>query len=114
MFDGAATIRVPRARFAPVKKTDDLLVVRSDAYQLGEDFTVRLARESPPLVRLDPDHFKLVGDFEQRFSQGPPSLVECERLTVEGDVSFGRDVKVRGQVTVKGPRHVADGELLEA
>jgi UTP--glucose-1-phosphate uridylyltransferase len=113
VFEGAGAIRVPRARFAPVKKTDDLLVVRSDAYALGEDFTVRLARESPPLVKLDPHHFKLVNDFEQRFSDGPPSLVECERLTVEGDVSFGRDVKVRGQVTVEGPRHVADGELLE-
>jgi UTP--glucose-1-phosphate uridylyltransferase len=113
VFEGAAAIRVPRARFAPVKKTDDLLVVRSDAYELGEDFTVRLARESPPLVSLDPEHFKLLGDFEQRFSHGPPSLVECERLTVKGDVSFGRDVKVRGQVIVEGPRRVEEGELLE-
>jgi UTP--glucose-1-phosphate uridylyltransferase len=113
VVEGAAAIRVPRSRFAPVKKTDDLLVVRSDAYELGEDFTVRLRRESPPLVSLDPDHFKLLGDFEQRFSQGPPSLVECGRLTVKGDVSFGRDVKVRGEVTVEGPRRVQDGELLQ-
>jgi UTP--glucose-1-phosphate uridylyltransferase len=39
--------------------------------------------------------------------------VDCERLAVEGDVSFGRDVKVRGEVTVRGPRRVEDGELLE-
>jgi UTP--glucose-1-phosphate uridylyltransferase len=113
VFEAAAAIRVPRARFAPVKKTDDLLVVRSDAYELGEDFTVRLARERPPVVSLDSDHFKLLGDFEQRFSDGPPSLVECERLAVKGDVSFGRGVKVRGRVTVEGPRRVDDGELLE-
>jgi len=113
VFEGAAAIRVPRARFAPVKKTDDLLVVRSDAYELAEDFTVRLAGERAPVVSLDSDHFKLLGDFEQRFAEGPPSLAECRRLTVEGDVSFGRDVKVRGEVTVNGPRRVEDGELLE-
>jgi UTP--glucose-1-phosphate uridylyltransferase len=113
VFDGAAAIRVPRARFAPVKKTDDLLVVRSDAYELAEDFTVQLARERAPVVSLDSDYYKLLRDFEQRFSGGAPSLVDCERLTVEGDVSFGSDVKVRGEVTVRGPRRVEDGELLE-
>ena len=113
VFEGAAALRVSRARFAPVKKTDDLLVVRSDAYELAEDFTVRLASERAPVVTLDPGYFKLLGDFEQRFAAGPPSLVGCERLTVEGDVSFGRDVTVRGDVTVEGPRRVEDGELLE-
>jgi UTP--glucose-1-phosphate uridylyltransferase len=113
VFEGAAAIRVPRARFAPVKKTDDLLVVRSDAYELAEDFTVRLARERAPVVSLDSDYYKLLRDFEQRFSGGAPSLVDCERFTVEGDVTFGRDVKVGGEVTVRGPRRVEDGELLE-
>jgi UTP--glucose-1-phosphate uridylyltransferase len=113
VFEGAAAIRVPRARFAPVKKTDDLLVVRSDAYELAEDFTVRLARERAPVVSLDSDYYKLLRDFEQRFSGGAPSLVDCERFTVEGDVTFGRDVKVGGGVTVRGPRRVEDGELLE-
>ncbi len=114
VIDGAAAIRVPRTRFAPVKKTDDLLVVRSDAYELAEDFTVRLAgRRRAPAVSLDPDHYKLLSDFEERFAGGPPSLVGCERLKVEGDVRFGRDVTVRGEVTLEGPRQVEDGELLE-
>jgi UTP--glucose-1-phosphate uridylyltransferase len=113
VFEGAAAIRVPRARFAPVKKTDDLLVVRSDAYELAKDFTVRLARERAPVVSLDSDYYKLLRDFEQRFSGGAPSLVDCSRFTVEGDVTFGRDVKVGGEVTVRGPRRVEDGELLE-
>jgi len=34
---GARALHVPRSRFAPVKTTDDLLVVRSDAYQLTSD-----------------------------------------------------------------------------
>jgi UTP--glucose-1-phosphate uridylyltransferase len=96
-----------------VKTTSDLLVVRSDAYRLGEDWTVSTARNQPPVVSLDDEYFKLMGDFEPRFPGGPPSLLEAERLTVEGDVTFGRDVVVRGSVTVKGPRRIADGEVLE-
>ena len=36
VFEGARAIRVPRSRFVPVKKTSDLLVLRSDAYSLGD------------------------------------------------------------------------------
>ena len=39
--------------------------------------------------------------------------MECERLSVEGDVTFGRDVVVRGTVRVEGPREIPDGEVLE-
>jgi UTP--glucose-1-phosphate uridylyltransferase len=113
VFEGAGALRVPRSRFTPVKTTSDLLLVRSDAYRLGEDWTVTTARERPPVVELDPEYYKLMGDFEPRFGDGPPSLVEAERLTVEGDVSFGSDVKVRGEVKLVGPRKVADGEVLE-
>jgi UTP--glucose-1-phosphate uridylyltransferase len=113
VFEGAAALLVPRERFAPVKTTNDLLVVRSDAYRLDDDWTVRPARERVPLVSLDPDWFKLVGDFEPRFPDGPPSLVDCRSLDVSGDVTFGRDVVVRGEVSVEGPRRIPDGELLE-
>jgi UTP--glucose-1-phosphate uridylyltransferase len=113
VFEGAGALRVPRSRFTPVKTTSDLLVVRSDAYRVGDDWTVSTVRERPPVVELDPGCFKLLGDFEPRFADGPPSLVEAERLTVEGDVTFGADVKVRGRVKVAGPRRVADGEVLE-
>jgi UTP--glucose-1-phosphate uridylyltransferase len=116
VFEGAGAVRVPRARFAPVKTTDDLLVLRSDAYELADDWTVTLApqrRGRPPLVELDSKHFKLLRDFEPRFPAGPPSLVDCKHLTVRGDVSFGRDVIVRGSVTVEGPRRIEDGTVLE-
>jgi UTP--glucose-1-phosphate uridylyltransferase len=113
VFDGAGALRVPRGRFTPVKTTSDLLVVRSDAYRLGEEWTVSTARERPPLVSLDDQYYKLMGDFEPRFPEGPPSLIEAERLEVKGDVTFGRDVVVRGSVTVTGPRKIPDGEVLE-
>jgi UTP--glucose-1-phosphate uridylyltransferase len=110
---------VPRRRFAPVKTTNDLLGLRSDAYVMTDRFEVVLAegRDAAPLVDLDPDHFKLVDGFEERFAQGPPSLRECERLTVEGDVAFGADVVVRGSVVVRQEgdeqRRVEDGAVLE-
>ena len=82
VFEGARALHVPRRRFAPVKTTNDLLALRSDAYVLLEDHRVELApeREEPPVIDLDPDYYKLVGDFEPRFPAGPPSLVACERL----------------------------------
>jgi UTP--glucose-1-phosphate uridylyltransferase len=67
----------------------------------------------PPVIDLDDEHYKRLSDFEQRFGAGPPSLVEAERLSVEGDVTFGRGVVVRGSVRVEGPREIPDGEVLE-
>src|SRR4051795_5362906 len=121
-FHGAAALRVPRERFAPVKTTDDLLVLRSDSYVLTEDAHVVVSPERNlpglPLVELDSDHFKLLRDFDARFPSGPPSLVECERLTVKGDVRFGERVVVRGAVTVEQEGDdqlaIADGAVLEA
>ena len=120
-FPGARALRVPRSRFLPVKTTDDLLVLRSDAYVLDERSHVVTAPArggaAPPLVRLDPDWYRLVDEFDARFPGGPPSLAACDALTVEGDVRFGRDVVVRGAVTVAQDGHapltVADGTVLE-
>jgi UTP--glucose-1-phosphate uridylyltransferase len=114
VFEGAGAVHVPRSRFAPVKTTSNLLVVRSDAYELADDWTVQLAaaREAAPLVELS-DEFKLLHDLEERFPAGPPSLVEAERLEVEGDVRFGADVVVRGRVRVEGPASIPDGAVLE-
>jgi UTP--glucose-1-phosphate uridylyltransferase len=116
VFDGARPVHVPRQRFSPVKTTEDLLALRSDAYVLADDARVELAPSrdgTPPVVDLDDDYFKLLRDFDAHFPAGAPSLVGCERLSVEGDVTFGREVVVRGTVTVSGPRRIEDGAVLE-
>ncbi|MEA2317507.1 MAG: UTP--glucose-phosphate uridylyltransferase [Solirubrobacteraceae bacterium] len=117
-FDGARAVCVSRTRFAPVKTTDDLLVLRSDVYELSADATVeQVPRHGTdlPFVDLDRAFFARIGDFEARFASGPPSLVEAERLVVRGDVTFGAGVTVRGAVTVDaGDRSltVPDGAVL--
>jgi UTP--glucose-1-phosphate uridylyltransferase len=120
VIEGARVLSVPRTRFAPVKTTDDLLVLRSDAYVLTDDFRVVLAPErddGAPLVSLDSKFFKRLRDFDARFPAGPPSLVGAERLAVEGDVRFGRDVTVRGDVEVRQDGDdqlvIDDGAVLE-
>jgi UTP--glucose-1-phosphate uridylyltransferase len=110
---GARAIGVPRSRFAPVKTTNDLLVVRSDAYELTADGQMRPSFDGPaPVVSLDAGFYRLLPDFEQRFPAGPPSLRHCRRLEVDGDVSFGAGVVANGEVRVTGPRHIPDGEVL--
>jgi UTP--glucose-1-phosphate uridylyltransferase len=101
VFKGSGAIRAPRSRFAPVKTTDDLLAVRSDAYVLSDDFRVvpNPARTMPQLVvSLDSRFYQLIDDMEARFPYGAPSLLECERLTVEGDVLFEKGVVCKGVV----------------
>ena len=110
---GARAVHVPRSRFIPVKTTDDLLVLRSDAYELAGDGQLRPAFDGPgPVVTLDKQHYDLLPDFEQRFPAGAPSLRRCRRFEVEGDVTFGAGVVAEGDVRVVGPRHVPDGEVL--
>jgi UTP--glucose-1-phosphate uridylyltransferase len=96
-----------------VKTTDDLLVVRSDAYELTSDGRMRPSFDGPgPVVTLDKDFVKLLPDFEQRFPAGVPSLCHCRRFEVEGDVTFGAGVVAVGDVRVVGPHHVRDGKVL--
>jgi UTP--glucose-1-phosphate uridylyltransferase len=115
VFEGARALRVPRRRFAPVKTTNDLLALRSDAYVVNAAFEVTLdpSRGGPPLIDLDAGFYKRVGDFDARFADGAPSLVACERLDVEGDVAFGAGVVVRGSVRVTGPQRIDAGTVLE-
>ena len=114
-WSAAALGGVRRRGFVPVKTTNDLLVLRSDAYVLDEDARLDHApgRTRAPLVDLDPAVYRLVRDFDARFPAGAPSLRACDRLTVRGDVTFGAGVVVRGDVTVEGPRRLDDGAILD-
>ena len=96
VFEGAQAICVPRRRFLPVKTTNELLLLRSDAYDVTDDGDLQLTIESAPVVELG-SAFKKIGDFEERFPAGVPSLKEAKRLRVDGDWTFGADVVVVGE-----------------
>ncbi len=101
VFEGALAMQVPRRRFAPVKTTGNLLVLRSDIYRIGENGVLEPSRDPPP-IHLDADRYRFVTDLEDRFPHGPPSLIACDRLEVRGDVLFGRNVACEGEVRVVG------------
>ncbi|GAA4683071.1 UTP--glucose-1-phosphate uridylyltransferase [Nocardioides nanhaiensis] len=101
VFEGAQLIEVGRDRFVPVKTTNDLLVLRSDVYDLGQDFVLDQAADELPYVDLDPAHYKLVGECDKRFPQGAPSLRKASRFTVHGDWTFCRDIEVIGEVELE-------------
>ncbi len=103
IFEGARTVEVGRDRFVPVKTTNDLLVLRSDIYDLGQDFVLDQATQSVPFVDLDTDFYKLVDDFDKRFPEGAPSLRRATSLVVDGDVTFGHGVSVVGDVEITAP-----------
>lgn len=117
VFEGARAIEVDHARFLPVKTTNELLVLRSDAYRLTDAGEVRLAetRTEAPFVDLD-DPYALVDDFDTRFPHGPPSLIEADSLVVRGDWTFGAGVRVVGEAIVGPPDsdtgRIPDGAVL--
>jgi UTP--glucose-1-phosphate uridylyltransferase len=115
VFESAGALVVPRTRFAPVKTTDDLLVLRSDLYVSTPELLIEPTRAGElPFVALDPRYYGLLEDFESRFPAGAPSLIEAERLVVKGDVTFGAGVVVRGTVEleVDSPTQIAPGTVL--
>ena len=101
VFEDSRLIEVGRDRFVPVKTTNDLLVLRSDVYEIRPDFVLDLVAADVPFVDLDADFYKLVGEFDKRFPEGAPSMRKALSLTVDGDWTFGRDVEVVGDVELE-------------
>lgn len=118
IFEGARAISVPRSRFVPIKKNSDLLVLLSDAYQLTDDYRLQLAAEQAPLVKLDDRYYQQISQLQERFPKGAPSLVNCQTFEINGDVTFGENVVVEGNVVLnndqQAPLHVEDGQTLKA
>jgi len=122
-FAGAQALVVPRSRFIPVKKNNDLLLLWSDVYDLDEAFqmTMHPSRATPemggaPLILLDERYYQLIDDMRERFPYGAPSLVRCTELRVEGNVYFGRNVTLQGKVHIVNdsdtPLWIKDGAWL--
>ena len=116
VFEGATAIGVGRDRFLPVKTTSDLLLLRSDVYEVSPDGRLNRVTDPAPLVDLDSKYYKTIAAFEQRIPDEAPSLKQARGLTVRGDWTFEPDVVVRGSAVLGdegGPRTVPSGTVLE-
>lgn len=100
-FDQAVGINVPHSRSLQLSTTSDLLLLQSDLYASDKGLVVRnAARANPVNPSIDlGSEFEKIKDFQSRF-KSIPSIVELDSLSVRGDVWFGADVTLKGNVTI--------------
>lgn len=105
LFTDAQAVETPRSRFLPVKNTNDLLALWSDAYILRDDYTIQLnpARNVPGelIIDLDKHYYGLFDQLKERFQLGAPSLVNCKQLHVEGDIYFHPSIGLEGDIWLR-------------
>ncbi len=79
-----------------------MLAILSDAFELTLENKLKLVNEygKVPTIELNDEFYKDITDFEERFKDGIPSLKRCKSLVVTGDVNFGRNVEIRGNVKI--------------
>ncbi len=84
VFNNSKALVVSRERFVPVKKTNELLALWSDAYELNEQYQIVLKRgvEKAPVIELEEKYYGKIEDLQKRFSKGIPSLSECKELKI--------------------------------
>lgn len=102
IFENSKAIVVPRSRFAPVKKTNDLLLIWSDVYKINSDYQIVMTEglETAPTIELDERYYKTVEQLKSHFKE-VPSLIQCNSLKIIGNVHFGKDVAIIGDVVIK-------------
>src|SRR5215211_1968159 len=115
VFKGATAVGVGRDRFVPVKTTSDLLLIRSDVYDLTDNGRLVRMTDPAPLLELDSRYYKTIAAFDERFPSGAPSLRRASSLSIEGDWTFELDVTIVGAAKLqdrKEPQKVPAGSVL--
>ncbi|TID14889.1 hypothetical protein CANINC_004560 [Pichia inconspicua] len=99
-FNNAHGVVVPRSRFLPVKTCSDLLLVKSDLFNLQHGALVMNPARfgGAPLIKLG-SHFKKVSSFQARIPH-MPKIIELDHLTVTGNVYFGKGIQLKGTVII--------------
>jgi UTP--glucose-1-phosphate uridylyltransferase len=97
VFEDAQAILVPRSRFLPVKTTNELLLLRSNLYEMGDDCGLELTTETTPRVDLEATYYAHLDQYESRIPKSP-SMRRATSLRVEGDWYFVPGSTVEGDV----------------
>lgn len=104
LFEGAQAVLIDNTRFRPVKKWDDLALLRSDRFILNsENILVANPERTLPetVLVLDPQVYNTPEKFEERFKEGVPSLIECESAVIAGDFLFEKGCSFKGVCTLE-------------
>ena len=116
-FDGAVGLCVSRNRFMPVKKTEDLLLVQSNLFNLEGGRLVR--NQERKVSHLPEIRFGSPLDQVERFQECfsvIPDLLELELLEIAGDVYFDGATSLKGKVKLNGKNkalHIENGKNIK-
>ncbi len=97
VFEGATAIEVPRSRFMPVKTTNELLLMRSDAFEIDNTYRLKQKINTLPRIELDQRYYKFIDDFDKRFKV-IPSLTDVNSLKIMGNHVFDQPLHLTGDV----------------
>lgn len=97
IFEGATALEVPRSRFMPVKTTNELLLMRSDAFEIDSTYRLKQNITILPRIDLDSRYYKFINDFDKRFKV-IPSLKDVTSLKIVGDHVFDQPLHLTGDV----------------
>lgn len=97
VFEGATALEVPRSRFMPVKTTNELLLMRSDTFEIDDSYQLKQKVKTLPRIELDSRYYKFMSDFDKRFKV-IPSLKNVTSLKIEGDHTFDKPLHLSGDV----------------
>jgi UDP-N-acetylglucosamine pyrophosphorylase len=102
-FKDSIALRIPKTRFTPIKTTNELLGLWSNAFILDKNnlvITNPKREEGFIVINLDDKYYKKIDDLQARFPVGVPDLLACKKLTIVGDVKFGSGIKLMGDVVI--------------
>jgi UTP--glucose-1-phosphate uridylyltransferase len=107
-FEQAKVMIVPRQRFFPIKKTNDLLRLVSDYCDWAADGTLRWDTTHELPIDLKSPFDTLDGFF--RYFQHIPSIKQAKSIHISGDVTFNVPIQFSGDVSIKvsSPTRISD------
>ena len=102
-FDDSIAVRIPKSRFTPIKTSNELLGLWSNAFVLSKSHVIGVnpeRKEDFIVIDLDKTFYKNIDDLQARFPKGAPDFLECRSLTITGDVKFESNVKLIGDIVI--------------
>lgn len=118
-FKNNCGVLVPRSRFLPIKTCSDLFLVESNLFEEHNGYlnlTSKRMLNTDPIIKLLGNNFSSITMFEESF-EGIPDIVDLEILTVVGNVTFGKNVVLRGIVIIMATEgssiHIPEGSILD-